>query len=70
MSPHTIARVNDDAIDAETMDVHGTPTFFIQGHRHVGPWDSRTLIRELTVARDSRPADNSARQAGAEQLAD
>jgi protein-disulfide isomerase len=52
MSPRVIARVNDDAIDAETMDVHGTPTFFIQGHRHVGPWDSRTLIRELTAARD------------------
>jgi predicted DsbA family dithiol-disulfide isomerase len=40
-------RVRDDMIDAETMDVHKTPTFFINGRRHVGRWDSATLIREL-----------------------
>jgi Na+/H+ antiporter NhaA len=63
MSPRVVARVNDDAIDAETMDVHGTPTFFIQGRRHIGPWDSRTLIRELTAARDSLAGTVASRQA-------
>jgi protein-disulfide isomerase len=60
-SPRVIARVSDDAIDAETMDVHGTPTFFIQGRRHIGPWDSRTLIRELAAARDSHAGSDRSR---------
>ena len=29
------------------MDVHSTPTFFIGGRRHTGPYDAPTLIREL-----------------------
>ncbi|MDQ1597613.1 MAG: hypothetical protein QOI70_1037 [Microbacteriaceae bacterium] len=70
MSPRTIARVSDDAIDAETMDVHGTPTFFLQGRRHIGPWDSRTLIRELTAARRSLADSGPPRSAGGAPLAD
>ncbi len=46
-SPAVAARVRDDMIDADTMDVHKTPTFFLNGRRHVGRWDSATLIREL-----------------------
>lgn len=54
-SSRIVTRVNDDAIDAEMMDVHGTPTFFLNGRRHVGRWDSATLIRELTAKRDATP---------------
>jgi protein-disulfide isomerase len=46
-------------LDAELMDLHSTPTFFINGRRHVGPYDSRTLIRALEAARD-RPEDQTA----------
>lgn len=46
-SPKVVNRVEDDQLDAEVMDLHSTPTFFIGGTRHVGPWDSRTLIRAL-----------------------
>lgn len=46
-SSRVITRVKDDAIDAEIMDVHGTPTFFLNGKRHTGPWNSAALIQEL-----------------------
>ncbi|RFA10146.1 Na+/H+ antiporter NhaA [Subtercola boreus] len=46
-SSEVVSRVRDDAIDAELMDVHSTPTFFICGKRHSGPYDAATLIREL-----------------------
>jgi Na+/H+ antiporter NhaA len=40
-------RVQDDAQDAELMDLNSTPTFFVNGKRHKGPWDSAALIRAL-----------------------
>ena len=40
-------RVADDALDAEFMDLHSTPTFFIGSRRHYGPYDAPTLIRAL-----------------------
>ncbi len=40
-------RVQDDAEDAEAMDLNSTPTFFVNGRRHKGPWDSASLIRAL-----------------------
>jgi Na+/H+ antiporter NhaA len=39
--------IQDDRLDAEIMDLHSTPTFFVNGYRHVGPYDSATLIRAL-----------------------
>ena len=48
-------RVRDDQIDADLMDVHSTPTFFIGGRRHHGPYDALTLIRELD---ESRPVQH------------
>jgi protein-disulfide isomerase len=45
-----IARVQDDIIDADAMDIHETPTFFLNGRRHVGPWDAMTIVRELRTA--------------------
>jgi Na+/H+ antiporter NhaA len=40
-------RVQDDAQDAELMDLNSTPTFFVNGKRHKGPWDATSLIRAL-----------------------
>jgi Na+/H+ antiporter NhaA len=40
-------RVDDDAIDAETSEVHGTPTFYVNGRRHFGPYDAATLATAL-----------------------
>lgn len=45
-------RVDDDAIDAETSEVHGTPTFYVNGRRHLGPYDAQTLAMALV---DSAP---------------
>ena len=44
-------RVQDDAQDAELMDLNSTPTFFVNGKRHKGPWDSASLIRALEAVR-------------------
>jgi Na+/H+ antiporter NhaA len=44
-------RVQDDAQDAELMDLNSTPTFFVNGVRHKGPWDAANLIRALEAGR-------------------
>jgi Na+/H+ antiporter NhaA len=44
-------RVQDDAEDADVMDLNSTPTFFVNGKRHKGPWDSASLIRALETSR-------------------
>ncbi|QIG41255.1 Na+/H+ antiporter NhaA [Microbacterium sp. 4R-513] len=49
-SPRVMRRIQDDRLDAELMDLSGTPTFFINGRRHIGPYDSATLIRALEAA--------------------
>jgi Na+/H+ antiporter NhaA len=46
-SPRVLHRVQDDAQDAELMDLNSTPTFFVNGRRHQGPWDAASLIRAL-----------------------
>jgi protein-disulfide isomerase len=46
-SSKVLHRVQDDAQDAELMDLNATPTFFVNGKRHKGPWDSASLIRAL-----------------------
>ena len=43
-------RVEDDALDAEFMDLSSTPTFFIGSVRHSGHIDAATLIRELRMS--------------------
>jgi Na+/H+ antiporter NhaA len=50
-SPAVVRRVEDDRLDAEMMDLHGTPTFFIGERRHKGPYDSATLIAALEAER-------------------
>lgn len=46
-SYRVVRRVEDDQLDAEMMDLHSTPTFYVNGKRHKGPYDSATLIRAL-----------------------
>lgn len=46
-SAKVLHRVQDDAQDAELMDLNSTPTFFVNGRRHRGPWDAASLIRAL-----------------------
>ena len=46
-----VHRVQDDAQDAELMDLNSTPTFFVNGVRHKGPWDAASLIRALEAGR-------------------
>jgi protein-disulfide isomerase len=41
------SRVRDDMLDAEAMAISSVPTFFINGHRHVGPYDARSLLRAV-----------------------
>ncbi len=50
-SSKVLHRVQDDAQDAELMDLNSTPTFFVNGKRHKGPWDSASLIRALEADR-------------------
>ncbi|MDL9980634.1 Na+/H+ antiporter NhaA [Microbacterium sp. ASV49] len=52
-SPEAARRVEDDRFDAQLMDLHSTPTFFIGEKRHIGPYDSATLIRALEASRDT-----------------
>ena len=53
-------RVQDDAQDAELMDLSSTPTFFVNGKRHKGPWDAASLIR--AGSRPTRWIGHSRRQ--------
>ncbi|GAA0934863.1 Na+/H+ antiporter NhaA [Pseudonocardia zijingensis] len=46
-SPGVAARVRDDMVDAETMNITTAPTFFVNGQRHTGPHDAQSLIRAL-----------------------
>jgi Na+/H+ antiporter NhaA len=52
-SGHVRHRVEDDALDADVMDLNSTPTFFINGKRHKGPFDAVTLIRALEAGREA-----------------
>ena len=52
VDPSTVLhRVQDDVQDAELMDLNSTPTFFVNGVRHKGPWDAASLIRALEAGR-------------------
>ncbi|AFM15251.1 sodium/proton antiporter, NhaA family [Mycolicibacterium chubuense NBB4] len=53
-SSGVLHRVQDDAEDAEEMDLNATPTLFVNGKRHKGPWDSASLIRALEESRAAR----------------
>jgi protein-disulfide isomerase len=40
-------RVREDFLGGVRSGVNGTPTFFINGHRHDGPWDLSSLIAAI-----------------------
>ena len=46
-APEVAARVRDDMLDAEAMGITAVPTLFINGRRHVGPYDAQSLLRAL-----------------------
>jgi protein-disulfide isomerase len=45
------ARVRDDVASAEASGARGTPTFFVGDSRHIGPYDSASLARDLLASR-------------------
>jgi protein-disulfide isomerase len=45
------ARVAEDVASADASGVAGTPSFFINGSRHVGDYDADTLARAVRMAR-------------------
>lgn len=63
-SAKVTGRVRDDMLDAEAMDITSVPTFFVNGVRHVGPYDARSLIRALertaAAADDTQPRPTGA----------
>ncbi|HET8926328.1 MAG TPA: Na+/H+ antiporter NhaA [Microbacterium sp.] len=57
-SPEVTGRVRDDMLDAEAMGITAVPTLFINGRRHVGPYDAQSLLRALRQTAPA-PADAS-----------
>jgi len=56
-SAEVTQRVQDDMLDAEAMEVTAVPTFFLNGRRHIGPYDAQSLIRALErTAPEPEPA--------------
>ncbi|GIH50069.1 sodium/proton antiporter, NhaA family [Microbispora rosea] len=53
ISAEVTGRVRDDMLDAEAMNITAVPTLFINGRRHSGPYDARSLLRALTNATDT-----------------
>jgi Na+/H+ antiporter NhaA len=45
-------RVREDIASADASGVSGTPTFFINGRRHYGAYDTATLVGAVQAARD------------------
>jgi protein-disulfide isomerase len=43
-------RIREDFLSGARSGVNGTPTFFINGLRHDGPWDLATLMAAIEVA--------------------
>jgi Na+/H+ antiporter NhaA len=55
-SPGVTGRVRDDMLDAEAMGITAVPTLFINGRRHIGPYDAQSLIRALERTDDGASA--------------
>lgn len=45
-----LERVRADFRSGVKSGVNGTPTFFINGIRHDGPWDAESLVAALELA--------------------
>jgi protein-disulfide isomerase len=48
-------RVHEDFLSGVRSGVNGTPTFFVNGRRHDGPWDAETLGQAIVMAANWRP---------------
>lgn len=53
-SPKVLRHIQDDRLDAELMDLGSTPTFFLNGYRHIGPYDSASLIRAVQAPKPTK----------------
>jgi protein-disulfide isomerase len=53
-----LEKVRSDFAGGVRSGVNGTPTFFINGHRHEGSWDYQDLVAAIdsVLARGKRPA--------------
>lgn len=50
------SRVDDDVLSARVSGARGTPTFFVNGRRHTGPFDAASLVAALTEPERTGPA--------------
>lgn len=48
-------RVQEDVASADASGAYGSPTFFVGGMRHLGPYDAKSLAQELRAARLAPP---------------
>ncbi len=53
-------RVSRDVAGAEDSEVRGTPTFFVNGRRHYGPYDVASLTSALQLQLDGAPVRRGA----------
>lgn len=53
-------RIAADVLSAERSGARGTPTFYVNGIRHVGPYDAPTLAAELEASRAVTPPPSEA----------
>ena len=58
----TAERIRADVVSAEASGARGTPTFFIGGRRHTGPFDAATLAAELERSRTDSVASADRRE--------
>jgi protein-disulfide isomerase len=45
-----VARIRDDFMSGVRSGVNGTPSFYVNGARHVGAWDFESLLTALNQA--------------------
>jgi protein-disulfide isomerase len=55
-----LSRVREDFLNGARSGVNGTPTFFINGVRHDGPWDLTSLMTAIEEAAAERSRSDSA----------
>lgn len=57
-SAEVTGRVQSDMLDAEAMGITSVPTLFVNGRRHIGPYDAQSLIRALeeSAEQDAGPS--------------
>ncbi|MCD2196753.1 Na+/H+ antiporter NhaA [Actinomycetospora endophytica] len=56
-APDAVERVAEDLDSADRSDVAGTPTFFVNGRRHFGAYDLKSLLHDVDVARTRAELD-------------